>query len=95
MRRFLRDRRVKTVLRLVFGWFFIGLGILGLFLPILQGLIFLALGIALLAPHVPFFRRMRDAIYRHSPRTRAFVSRTRARVRLMLHRQGKAARGGN
>ncbi len=47
------------------GWAFIGLGIVGLFLPILQGILFLAIGAAILAGE--------------SARARLVVRRLRAR----------------
>lgn len=39
----------KRIGILIIGWFFIGLGILGLFLPILQGLLFIMIGLAILS----------------------------------------------
>ena len=39
----------KRLLVLVAGWAFIALGILGLFLPILQGVLFLLIGLAILS----------------------------------------------
>jgi uncharacterized protein len=38
----------------VVGWLFIFLGIIGIFLPILQGILFLVIGLMLLAPHYAF-----------------------------------------
>jgi hypothetical protein len=35
------------IVRQVLGWFFIGLGLLGIVLPVLQGVLFLMIGIAL------------------------------------------------
>jgi uncharacterized membrane protein YbaN (DUF454 family) len=49
---------VKKVYRHFFGWFFIVLGIIGLFLPVLQGILFLVIGTIILAPAVPFFSRI-------------------------------------
>ena len=40
-------QRVWPVLRQVLGWFFIVLGLLGIVLPVLQGVLFLMIGIAL------------------------------------------------
>jgi hypothetical protein len=40
-------RRVWPVLRQVLGWIFIALGIVGMVLPVLQGVLFLMIGIAL------------------------------------------------
>lgn len=48
----------KRLLRLIFGWLFLVLGILGLVLPILQGWLFIAIATILLAPDVPFFKRI-------------------------------------
>ena len=44
---------------LVSGWFFIFLGILGLFLPVLQGILFLAIGAVLLSSVSPRARLFR------------------------------------
>jgi hypothetical protein len=43
-------------LRPVLGWFLIVLGILGIILPVLQGIVFLVLGIALVGPRHPLIR---------------------------------------
>jgi len=40
-------RSVWPIARQVLGWFFIFLGIIGLFLPLLQGVLFIVIGIAL------------------------------------------------
>ena len=45
------------VARLIAGWTLVALGIVGLFLPILQGVALILAGLALLAPDVPFARR--------------------------------------
>ncbi|MEW6377171.1 MAG: PGPGW domain-containing protein [Thermodesulfobacteriota bacterium] len=42
---------------LIIGWLFIGLGILGLFLPILQGLLFIMIGLAILSSRSEFVKR--------------------------------------
>jgi uncharacterized membrane protein YbaN (DUF454 family) len=71
--------RVAATVRIALGVFFVLLGVAGVFLPILQGLIFLALGAVLLAPHVPFFDRMRAWIYHRFPATEIFVERCHRR----------------
>ena len=40
------------------GWFFVVLGVIGCFLPILQGLLFMLIGFLVLAPEVPFIHRI-------------------------------------
>ena len=47
---------------LTFGWAFIVLGILGLFLPILQGILFLAIGGMLLSMESPTAKRLMDRL---------------------------------
>jgi len=41
--------KFKKIGILTIGWFFIGLGIIGLFLPILQGILFIMIGLAILS----------------------------------------------
>ncbi len=52
-----RIRRLPRPLRLLIGIVLIILGLLGLFLPILQGILFLTLGVAVLSYDVPLFGR--------------------------------------
>ena len=51
------------------GWVFIVLGVLGLFLPILQGILFLLIGLALLSGVSPRIRLLRQRL-RARARTR-------------------------
>lgn len=44
--------------KLVLGWAFLVLGVLGLFLPVLQGVLFLAIGLAILAPEQEWAHRL-------------------------------------
>ncbi len=55
-------KTTKRIIRLIIGWGFIGLGLLGLLLPVLQGILFLCIGMILLAPDVPLFRRVLDKL---------------------------------
>ena len=43
------NARIKRVLVLIVGWCFILLGIVGLFVPILQGVLFLLIGLIILS----------------------------------------------
>ncbi|MDO9585873.1 MAG: PGPGW domain-containing protein, partial [Syntrophales bacterium] len=70
---------MQKVYRHVFGWFFILLGVVGLFLPFLQGIIFLLIGAIILAPEVPFFRRLIAKIEKRHPEIFA-------QARRLLHR---------
>jgi uncharacterized protein len=48
------------------GWVFIVLGVLGLFLPILQGILFLLIGLALLSAVSPRVRLFRQRLRRRA-----------------------------
>ena len=73
MRRLLINRHSKTIARIAVGWLFIFLGLIGLALPLLQGILFLIIGVAILAPYVPLFRKLRDTAYHRFPRLHSRV----------------------
>jgi len=77
---------LKKYFRLVIGYFFIFLGILGLFLPILQGLLFLAIGGAILSTESPFFRKIKEKIKTKYPK---FYNSIRSRIK-KTEKQGKS-----
>ena len=71
------------------GWGFVLLGIVGLFLPILQGILFLAIGAAILAGESARARLLLRRLRRRYPKfgnaveaSRLRVARIRRRVRL-------------
>ncbi len=49
---------MNKILRHTIGWFFVVVGIIGCFLPILQGILFMMIGFLILAPEVPFIHRL-------------------------------------
>jgi uncharacterized protein len=78
--------RMKNIVRISAGIVFIILGLLGLVLPVLQGLLFLAIGLVLLAPDIPLFHKMFCWVEIHYPKTRE----TFHKVRLFTERLGKS-----
>lgn len=58
---------MKRILRHVLGWFFVVLGIIGLFLPFLQGILFILAGVIILAPEIPLFRKLLSELQRRYP----------------------------
>jgi len=62
-------RNFKVLLRLAAGWFLLLLGIVGLFVPVLQGLLFIVLGSMLLAPHIPLFEKIKQHLHHRFPAT--------------------------
>ena len=75
-----RRSRWKRLLILISGWFFIFLGILGLFLPILQGILFLAIGSYLLSLESPWVRRKMLQFQRRYPKLGATLEEARLRA---------------
>lgn len=68
------------------GWMFIVLGVLGLFLPILQGFLFLAVGAYLLSLESPMARRFVGRMRLRYPRLATTLDTARGRAALILHR---------
>jgi len=50
--------KLKDLIVIVAGWIFIVLGIAGLFLPVLQGILFLMFGLYLLSRKTPWARTL-------------------------------------
>ena len=61
-------RPVRRILILGAGWFFVVLGILGIFLPILQGILFLAIGLILLSRESAWAQAKLDRLKAKYPR---------------------------
>ena len=61
-------QRVKPILVQALGYAFLVLGVLGMFLPILQGFLFLFVGLIILARHAPWAERLLDRIRRQHPK---------------------------
>lgn len=59
---------VKRFFVLAFGWAFIFFGVLGLFLPILQGILFLLIGFILLSRESEWARRQLEKLKTRYPR---------------------------
>lgn len=65
------------ILRVVSGVCLLILGFAGLFLPVLQGILFLVAGILLLAVDIPFFRGVIYRLQKHIPHTRKPIKHAR------------------
>lgn len=89
-----RDRRRWA--RLLAGWIFVLLGVAGLFLPFLQGILFLFVGLTLLSLASPRVRLVRMRLGARFPAFRAGHEKARAWLRQWRRPfgGGKAAPGG-
>jgi uncharacterized membrane protein YbaN (DUF454 family) len=61
------SERVKIILWQALGYTFLVLGVLGMFLPILQGFLFLFVGLIILARHAPWAERLLNHLRQRSP----------------------------
>jgi hypothetical protein len=61
-------KTLKRPVMLTLGYGFLVLGVLGMFLPILQGFLFLAIGLAILARHAAWARLLRRRLVARYPR---------------------------
>ncbi len=61
-------KRFKHIALWLLGWTFILLGIIGLFLPLMQGILFLLIGLSLLSTVSPWAERMLWKIRKRFPR---------------------------
>ena len=75
------QRRLRRYLILGFGWSFIFLGILGLFLPVLQGILFLCIGAILLSRESARMRWMVMRLGRRYPKFRRALEASRGKAR--------------
>ena len=73
--------RLKKIGILIVGWLFIGLGILGLFLPILQGILFIMIGLAILSTRSElvkrFLKHLEDRYPKHHERIEIWKEKIR------------------
>lgn len=84
----------RRIVVLSLGWIFVLLGIAGLFLPILQGILFLAIGLILLSGESRWVRRRIDDARRRWPKFGRAWDRIEARAHEIANRVLRRGRGG-
>ncbi len=85
-------RKVRHYLVLGLGWIFIVLGILGLFLPVLQGILFLCIGAVLLSGESPRVRLLIMKLGRRYPKFRVALHAAKGKAREWRARIGRRGR---
>ncbi|MDF1587507.1 PGPGW domain-containing protein [Geminicoccaceae bacterium 1502E] len=60
------------------GYGFLVLGVLGLFLPFLQGILFLLVGLLILARHAPWAERMLERLKGRHPHLKSSIEKAEA-----------------
>ncbi len=77
---------VKRALVLALGWGFILLGIVGLFLPVLQGILFLLIGLIILSSEYVWAHHLISRLRHHFPKLGAIADEASAKAHVWLHR---------
>jgi uncharacterized protein len=72
---------IKRVLILSLGWFFIILGIIGLFLPVLQGILFLFIGLIILSRASKTVRNWLEKLKTRYPKFGYYLDKAKEKVR--------------
>jgi len=71
---------MTRLLLLGVGYGFLGLGVIGLFLPILQGILFIVVGLLILSRHAPWAQRLLDRFRARHPRAGQIIAAAEARL---------------
>ncbi|MBI3475059.1 MAG: PGPGW domain-containing protein [Acidobacteria bacterium] len=69
------NRAVKKALALVAGWVFIILGVIGLFLPFMQGVLFIIIGLTILSSEYVWAHHLLTKVRTRFPRIAGFSDR--------------------
>jgi uncharacterized membrane protein YbaN (DUF454 family) len=78
--------RTKRILVLIVGWGFIGLGIAGLFLPILQGVLFILIGLIILSSEYVWAHHLLAKLKQRFPRLGRTADEASAKAAAWLER---------
>jgi uncharacterized protein YqgC (DUF456 family) len=75
------------------GYGFLALGVVGLFLPILQGVLLILVGLLILARHAGWAGRALDRLKRTHPKAAALIEQAEAIADRWVHRTGARLEG--
>lgn len=73
-------QRFKKVVIIVIGWVFIFLGILGLFLPLLQGILFIMIGLGILSSRSELIKRLLKRLEERFPQQYEKIKHWREKI---------------
>jgi uncharacterized protein len=83
--------QVKRILALLLGWGFIVLGIVGLFLPVLQGVLFLLVGLVILSSEYAWAHHLLTRVRQRFPKVGGIANEVAAKaagwMRRLSHRE--------
>lgn len=78
--------RVKRLAVLLVGWAFILLGIAGLFLPVLQGILFLLIGLIILSTEYVWAHKLLSKVKARFPKIAAHADAAHHRAEALMDR---------
>jgi uncharacterized protein len=78
--------QIKHILIQIVGWIFILLGVLGLFLPILQGILFLLVGLMILSSEYAWAHKLLQRIRSRFPKISRKADEASAKASLWMRR---------
>ena len=87
------NARIKRVLVLIVGWCFILLGIVGLFLPILQGVLFLLIGLIILSSEYVWAHHLLAKLRQRFPKVSSTADEAMARASRWLRHLSRQREG--
>ena len=85
----------KRILILAVGWAFILLGIAGLFLPVLQGILFLLIGLIILSSEYVWAHHVLRKLRERFPAVAKHADHAKERAHAWLHRISGRSPDGN
>jgi uncharacterized membrane protein YbaN (DUF454 family) len=71
---------MKNILLQITGYVFLVLGVLGLFLPFLQGFLFIAIGLLILAKQAPWAHRLLQRFRNQHPKAGELIDQAEPRM---------------
>jgi uncharacterized membrane protein YbaN (DUF454 family) len=80
-------KQIKRIVALIIGWTLIVVGVVGLFVPILQGILFILLGLYVLSRESTTARRMLDRLRARYPKAYDKMKQLKEKIRSLLPRR--------
>jgi uncharacterized membrane protein YbaN (DUF454 family) len=77
---------IKRIVLLVVGWGFVLLGIVGLFLPVLQGILFILIGLIILSSEYVWAHHLLEKLRKRFPRIAQKSHEATARAKAWIER---------
>ncbi len=78
--------RLKRILVLITGWLFLLLGVAGLFLPILQGVLFILIGLIILSSEYVWAHHLLKKLKERFPRVASVADRASEKANAWMQR---------